>query len=75
VDLSPWALAGLLNAPQVAAWYGARHPAARVKGVEVVRIPVPQPPWPEVEAAARAVADGGSEARLRAAVDAAYLKG
>ncbi len=75
VDLSAWALAGLLNAPQVAAWYGARHPAPRVKGVEVVRIPVPPPPWPGVEEAARAVAAGADEGLLRDAVDAAYIRG
>ncbi len=75
VDLSAWALAGLLNAPQVADWYGARHPAPRVKGVEVVRIPVPTPPWPGVEAAARAVAAGAPPQQLEDAVAEAYLRG
>jgi len=68
--LSAWAIAGVLNSPQACAWYGARYPAARVKGVEVARLPFPDAPWDAIEAAARA---NDSEA-LHQAVDQAYAR-
>ena len=71
--VDPWGLAGLLNSERVCAWYGARHPAPRVKGVEVVRIPVPEPMgWRGIADAARAVADGAPIQQLEEAVGAAY---
>ena len=45
-----------------------------VKVVEVARIPVPEPPWNDVAAAARAVAAGEDRSILEAAVAQAYLK-
>jgi hypothetical protein len=66
----PWALLGFLLSRPVADWYGARHRAARVKAVELARIPVPEGPWPEVAAAARSA----DEAALDRAVAAAYAR-
>lgn len=66
--LTSWALAGLLNSPQASAWYGARYPAARVKGVEVKRLPLPTTGWDAIDAAHRA----GDDEALEQAVAAAY---
>jgi hypothetical protein len=66
--LCSWALAGLLNSPQASAWYGARYPAARVKGVEVKRLPLPTTGWSEVAEAYRS----GDDDALQVAVAKAY---
>jgi len=66
--LSAWAIAGVLNSPQASAWYGARYPAPRVKGVEVARLPFPSVGWQAIEAATRA----GDDDALEAAVGRAY---
>ena len=68
--LSAWAIAGVLNSPQASAWYGARYPAPRVKGVEVARLPFPDGPWDAIEAAARS----DDEQALADAVTAAYAR-
>jgi hypothetical protein len=62
-----WGIAGLLNSDLVSAWYGARYRAVRVKGVELVRIPAPPPPWPRIADAARARDEAGLEAAVREA--------
>ncbi|MEZ4242113.1 MAG: hypothetical protein R3F59_39350, partial [Myxococcota bacterium] len=66
-DVDVHAVAGWLLSDPVGAWYAARFPAARVKGVEVARIPVPPPPWPELADAARARDDAGVDAAAAAA--------
>lgn len=66
----PWTILGLLLSPQVQAWYGARFGAPRVKGVEISRIPIPEPPWDEIAAAARAQDEPG----LELAVQDAYQR-
>jgi len=68
VDL--WAVLGFLLSDRVSAWYGARHRAARVKAVEVARVPIPSSGWGPVADAARAQDD----ARLNEAVDRAYAR-
>ena len=68
--VDPWALLGFLLSSPVGAWYGARHRGARVKGVEVARIPLPDTDWSRVAAAARAQDDAG----LDAAVEQAYTR-
>lgn len=62
------AILGFLLSEPVGAWYAARHPAARVKGVEVARIPIPSKGWGPVADAARAERWD----RLDAAVRTAY---
>lgn len=68
VDLD--AVLGLLLSPAVGEWYGRRFRAARVKGVEVARIPVPRGPWDAIAAAARA----RDEAAIDVAVRDAYTR-
>lgn len=68
-ELDPHALCGLLLSAPVGAWYGARFTAARVKGVEVARIPVPNPPWDEIADAARARDDAAVDALVTRAYD------
>lgn len=48
-----WAVLGVLLSRPVADWYGARHRAARVKAVELRRVPIPDLPWDGIAAAAR----------------------
>ncbi len=57
-------LLGLLLSTPVGAWYGARHPAARVKGIEVKRIPLPRGSWSRIAAAAREQDDAGVDAAV-----------
>lgn len=70
-DVDPWGILGLLLSRPVGDWYGRRFRAARVKGVEVVRIPVPEPPWTTIAEAARERDEEG----LEAAVAQAYRVG
>jgi len=51
IDL--WGLLGFLLSRPVGDWYGKRHRAARVKAVELRRIPIPRLPWTDVAEAAR----------------------
>ncbi len=67
-DLDLYAVLGFLLSAPIGSWYGARHRGARVKGVEVARIPLPSAGWEAVAAAARAQDDEG----LNTAVLAAY---
>lgn len=66
--VDPWGLLGLLLSRRVGDWYAARHRAARVKAVELARIPLPSGDWRPIADAARA----GDDAAVDAAVDAAY---
>ncbi len=68
--LCSWALAGLLNSPQASAWYGARYPAPRVKGVEVKRLPLPDGPYDGIRDAFLAGDDEGLERAVAAAYEA-----
>lgn len=62
-----WALCGLLNAAPVNAWYGARYPNARVKAVEVARVPWPAGDLRRVAEAARASDQAGIDREVAAA--------
>lgn len=63
----PWAVLGFLLSRPVGAWYGARHRAARVKAVEIARIPLPDTGWGPVADAAREADDTALEAAVREA--------
>lgn len=66
-DADPWGILGLLLSREVAAWYGTRFGAPRVKGVEVAQIPIPDPPWTSIAAAARAEDEVGLSTVVREA--------
>jgi hypothetical protein len=66
-ETDPWAVLGLLLSRPVGDWYAARFRAVRVKGVEVVRIPVPDQGWDAIALAAR---DRDEPALDRAVCDA-----
>ena len=66
-DVDPWAVLGLLLSRPVGDWYGARFKAARVKGVEIRRIPVPDTDWGAIAEATRERDEAGLH---RAVVDA-----
>lgn len=61
------AVLGLLLSRPVGDWYGRRFRAARVKGVEIAKIPVPDPPWDDIAAAARAQDEDALDAAVRTA--------
>ena len=62
-----WALCGLLNAAPVNAWYGVRFPNARVKAVELARVPWPNGDLRRVAEAARAGDQEGVDREVAAA--------
>lgn len=64
-DVDPYALLGILLSRQAGDWYAARHPAPRVKGVEVARIPVPSTGWGAIAEAARAADPAALEVAVR----------
>ncbi len=66
-DVDLHAVLGFLLSEPVSHWYGARHRGARVKGVEVARIPLPEKGWSRVAEAARDRDEDGLE---RAVVEA-----
>ena len=55
--LDAWFVLGCLCSPQIGAWYGARYPAPRVKGVELRRLPLPPSNHVRIAQAARAADD------------------
>lgn len=66
-DVDLYGVLGLLLSRPVGDWYAARFRAARVKGVEVARIPAPERGWDRIAEAARARDEAGLEAAVRAA--------
>lgn len=66
-DVDPYALLGVLLSTPVQDWYGSRFRAPRVKGVELVQVPLPPGSWADIAAAARARDDAQVDQAVRAA--------